>query len=244
MTTIASLKPSGAPTSNVSHAAAGSLLITIMAAAGMALFSTAEAVGGDLLQRSAVPARMLFLLLLATWLLRLSGSSWREVGLRPPASKIRTFLLVIGGYLLIGVTFGVLGSVVLPALGIAPKTTEAFAGLTGNTGLYLYLLIVVAWGSAAFGEELVFRGFLQSRLETAFGSSRTSMALAVLAQAVIFGALHSYQGVGGAILAGATGLIIGLVYIAGGRNLWACILLHGLVDTVSLSAIYFGVAPV
>jgi membrane protease YdiL (CAAX protease family) len=131
---------------------------------------------------------------------------------------------------------------ILPALNAAPKTVESFSSLAGNAGLYLYLVIVVAWGSAAFGEELVFRGFLQSRLEKAFGSTTASAAIAVLVQAAVFGALHSYQGFGGTILAGTTGLIIGLVCIGGGRNLWAPILLHGLIDTVSLSAIYFGAA--
>jgi uncharacterized protein len=223
-------------------AAAGAMIISAIAALGMALFSTSEAIDGSIAERSAIPLRMLLLFGAATLFLRFSGSSWRAVGLRAPSGNWRTALLVIGGYLAVGVAFAIVGALILPALGLSPRTTDTFAGLTGNTGLYLYLLIVVAWGSAAFGEELVFRGFLQSTLELAFGPSRASAALAVLAQAIVFGALHLYQGAGGAVLAGTTGLIIGLVYLAGGRNLWACILLHGLIDTVSISAIYFGFA--
>ena len=236
------LPETSTPDPTRSKAAAAAILITAFAAIGMALFSTAEAIDGGMLQRSAVPFRMLLLFVAASLFLRFSGSGWREVGLRAPGRKGRLALLVIGGYFAVGAAFAVVGALVLPALGLNPKSAEAFAGLTGNTGLYLYLLLVVAWGSAAFGEELVFRGFLQSRLELAFGPTRASAALAVLIQAIIFGALHSYQGAGGAILAGTTGLVIGLVYLAGGRNLWACILLHGLIDTVSLSAIYFGLA--
>lgn len=224
------------------QAAVGAVAISVFAAISMALFSTADAIEGGMLQRSGVPIRMLFLFVAASLFLRLGGSNWGAVGLRAPGRKGRAAILVIGGYFAVGAVFAVVGGLILPALNLSPRTAEAFAGLTGNTGLYLYLLLVVAWGSAAFGEELVFRGFLQTRLELAFGPSRASAAFAVLTQAIIFGALHSYQGAGGAILAGTTGLIIGLVYLAGGRNLWACILLHGLVDTVSLSAIYFGLA--
>jgi membrane protease YdiL (CAAX protease family) len=208
----------------------------------MSLFSTSEALRGDLLHWFGVPLRMLFLVGVAALWLRFSGEDWRVVGLRAPGSINRTALLVVIGYFAIGGAFAVLSGVLLPTIGAAPKTVESFPNLTGNTGLYLYLVFVVAWGSAAFGEELVFRGFLQSRVEKALGSGRASAALAVLIQAAIFGALHSYQGLGGAILAGATGLIIGLVYLGGGRNLWAPIILHGLIDTVSLTAIYFGVA--
>jgi membrane protease YdiL (CAAX protease family) len=231
-----------APASEARTALAGAIVLSGLAFVAMSLFSTSEALSGDLLHWLGVPLRMLFLVGIAALWLRWSGEGWRAVGLRAPGSIGKTALLVIGGYLAIGGAYGVLGGVVLPALGAAPRTVESFPNLTGNTGLYLYLVFVVAWGSAAFGEELVFRGFLQSRLEKAFGGTRASATIAVLGQAAIFGALHSYQGLGGAILAGTTGLIIGLVYVAGGRNLWAPILLHGLIDTVSLSAIYFGLA--
>ena len=66
--------------------------------------------------------------------------------------------------------------------------------------------------------------------------------LALFGQALIFGALHAYQGAGGAILAALTGLMLGFVYLLGNRNLWACIILHGMIDTISLTAIYLGAA--
>jgi hypothetical protein len=65
----------------------------------------------------------------------------------------------------------------------------------------------------------------------------------VLGQAARFGISHAYQGLSGILLTGATGLVIGIVYIASRRNLLVCILLHGLVDTVSLTALFFGVMP-
>lgn len=241
MTALAVPK-SANPPSQARMALAGAMVLSGIAFVAMSLFSTTESLSGGLLHRLGVPLRMFFLFAVAMLWLRWSGGNWRSVGFCKPTSIGKVTVLVIGGYAAVGVAFTVLSGVILPILGLTPKTAEAFSGLTGNTGLYIYLLLVVAWGSAAFGEELVFRGFLQSRLELAFGPTRVSAVLAVLTQAVIFGALHSYQGAGGAIIAGTTGFIIGLVYFAAGRNLLAPILLHGLVDTISLTAIYFGVA--
>ena len=239
MTTSAPASPAS-PFSPSGRAAIGAALITALAAGAMAMFDTTEMIGGGALERAAVPVRMLLLVAAATLLLRIAGTNWREVGLRSPGRPLTTVSLVIVGYLAIGTVYAILNAYLLPAMGLSPRTVEIFSGLRGDTGLYLFLLVAVAWGSAAFGEELVFRGFLQSRLELAFGSTRVSAALAALVQAIIFGALHSYQGAAGAITAGAIGLVMGIIYLAGRRNLWACILLHGLVDTVSLSAIYLG----
>lgn len=63
---------------------------------------------------------------------------------------------------------------------------------------------------------------------------------AVTVQAVIFGGLHFYQGVGGMIIAGATGLALGLTWLIAGRNLWAGIVIHALLDGSAMTAIYLG----
>jgi uncharacterized protein len=220
----------------------GVLAISLLATIALTLFSTEQAVGGAWLERIAIPARMLFLVGTASVLLHWSGSSWRSVGLAKPTSLWRTAAVVVAGYLGVGLMFAFTTQMLLPALELTPKTASVFAAVEGNLPELLYWLIPVAWGSAAIGEELVFRGYLQSRLEIAFGGVRGAAALAVVLQALVFGSLHSYQGIGGAITAGGTGLVLGIVYLAARRNLWAPIMLHGLIDTVSLIAIYFGLA--
>jgi membrane protease YdiL (CAAX protease family) len=222
-------------------ALAGALGVSLLAALAMATFSTEQAVGGGWLERAAIPLRMLLLVGVATLLLRTVGETWRDVGLSKPLF-VRTAVLVVAGYLGLGLVYGLITQLLLPALGLEPKTLSLFSDVQGDTAEYLYWLLPVAWGSAAFGEELVFRGFLQTRLTRALGDGRGAMALAVILQAAIFGALHAYQGLGGALLATGAGLVLGLVYIAARRNLWAPIILHGLIDTVTLSAVYFGVA--
>lgn len=239
MASLSPALPAGAPRLT---AGAAALVITAAAAGALSLFSADIAIDGSLIERAAVPLRMLALVLLATLLLHLNRESWADVGLRRPRPIWRAALLVAGGYLAIGAAAASLMLFVLPAFGLAQNTHAVFAALRGDTYEYLYWLLPVAWGSAAIGEELVFRGFLQSRLERMFGAGPGAALLAALAQSFIFGALHLYQGAGGALIAGATGLVIGLVYLFGGRNLWICILLHGLIDTVSLTAIYLGAA--
>jgi uncharacterized protein len=241
---MALLSPS-LPAPGAARLAAGTAASLVVAAAAGALwlFSADIAIGGGLLERAAVPARMLALVLLATLLLRIGGERWADLGLRRPRSIWRSALLVLGGYVAIGAAAAALMLFVLPALGLTQNTHAVFAALEGNLGEYLYWLLPVAWGSAAIGEELVFRGFVQSRLERLFGAGLGAALLAVVAQSAIFGALHLYQGAGGALLAGSTGFVIGLVYLLGGRNLWACIVLHGLIDTISLTALYLGAVP-
>jgi membrane protease YdiL (CAAX protease family) len=218
----------------------GALGISLLAALAMAAFSTEQAVGGGWLQRAAIPLRMLLLVGVATLLLRTVGETWRDVGLSKPGF-VRTAVLVVVGYLGMSLVYVLITRLLLLGLGLEPKTLSLFSAVQGDTAEYLYWLVPVAWGSAAFGEELVFRGYLQTRLTRAVGG-RGGAALALVLQAAIFGALHAYQGLGGAVIAAGAGLVLGLVYIAARRNLWAPILLHGLIDTVSLSSVYFGVA--
>lgn len=138
---------------------------------------------------------------------------------------------VVATLLLLVALSSAMHQVLLPAVGAEPPQLSAGRAVGGDLAEYLYAAIPVAWGSAAFGEELVVRGFLLDRIAKVIGTSGTPTSLAaIVLQAALFGAFHLYQGVGGALLTGAVGLRIGLVWLAGGRNLWACILLHGLVD--------------
>ena len=43
--------------------------------------------------------------------------------------------------------------------------------------------------------------------------------------------------------AGLIGLVFGLVYLRNGRQLPALILAHGMIDTISVLALYAGVKP-
>jgi membrane protease YdiL (CAAX protease family) len=119
-----------------------------------------------------------------------------------------------------------------------------FTPLRGRLPLYLFFLIPVAWGAAAFGEEMLFRGFFLDAIARLLGrESWPATLVAVVVQAAMFATLHLYQGPAGAATAGGVGLALGLAWWISGRNLWAGILLHGAFDATAMTAIYLGLTP-
>lgn len=117
--------------------------------------------------------------------------------------------------------------------------SEVTEGIRGNPIEALKLLALV-WVFAALGEEFAYRGYLLNRGAEALGGTRAAYVLAMLAAAVLFGIGHWYKGPAGVIDSGFAGLILGIAYLVTGRNLWAPILAHGLIDTTGVAFLYFG----
>lgn len=185
------------------------------------------------------PAAVLAALLVMTLLLRRRGESLSSIGLVRRPHWGATLALAAGGWIAVTLLATLVAQpIARGALG-GPPDISRFDFIAGNFGAYLAML-ALAWSSAAFGEEVLFRGFLLRRLADLIGGGGRSWHLAALAQAVLFGALHAYQGPGGMFLTGFVGYCLGLLFLLARRNLWVPILAHGLIDTTSLSAIHFG----
>ena len=182
----------------------------------------------------------IFALATCTWLLRQRSERWRDVGLVRPIPWRRTIFWTIGLFVA-AMLLPALARPLADSLGFAPQRFDAFAGLRGNLGAYLLLLIPVGWGAAAFGEELIYRGFIFRRLTQALGGSQLAQASALLLQASLFALGHSYLGPRGMLNAGLLGLLSGGAYMANGRMLWPLIFAHAAVDTLGLTALYLGV---
>ena len=98
----------------------------------------------------------------------------------------------------------------------------------------------IVWPWAAFGEELGYRGYLLARAAD-LGKGTTAAYLAgMVFVAVLFGHGHYYEGPAGIVDSGVAGLVLGAAFLVAGRNLWACVLAHGFIDTFGLVALYFG----
>ena len=112
--------------------------------------------------RSYLLVRMLALLGLCTVLLARNGETWGSVGLYRPR-RLRFFpAWVIGGYIAIASVVAVTAGL-LVRLGHFPMPNAARAlHVQGGLLEYLYWIAPVTWGAAAFGEEMLFRGFLLS----------------------------------------------------------------------------------
>jgi hypothetical protein len=130
----------------------------------------------------------------------------------------------------------------LRALDLPPQDLSLFADLRGNTIKYLVLLIPVSWGTAAFGEELLYRGFINRRLTDAFGGTALASGLALVCQAMLFAMAHAYLGARGMLNAGVLALLAGGCYLACGRWMWPLIIAHGMVDSLAMTVLYLGLA--
>lgn len=202
--------------------------------------SPVAAAKGDFLIKVLFLGRMVVLIAAATFLLRVSGRRWADVGLRK-VKPLRLLLALLAGLAAtLAITFGV--NAVATKLGVQGSPADDwFLSLRGNFKLYLFFLIPVTWGSAAFGEEMLFRGFFIDAFQRLFGfCGPIGTTVVVVAQAVAFGLLHIYLGPGGASAAGAIGLVLGFVWWMSGRNLWAGIVAHGIIDSVSMTLVYLG----
>lgn len=216
--------------------------LALWLAATATLFGAALALRGVAPTQALIllgePVEMLVLLAVATALLRREGLRWRDLGLTRPASGWRTLGLVAGGWI---ATYAggliVLFGVIRP-LGLPSPDVKLMLDLMRTPFAYPVTLLLT-WTTVAFGEELQFRGFIFSRFEQLFGGSRRAVLGAWLAQGLLFGALHAYQGPGGMMTTGTIGLVLGGVYLLGRRNLAACVIVHGLIDTAGLTAMVY-----
>lgn len=175
----------------------------------------------------------------AWWLLARSGGGWRDVGLRAAPSWPRAVLAGAAVY----AAMTLVSRYAVPPLAEALSTTSApslIAQTVRGSLPWLALWLMIGWGVGGVIEELLFRGFLLGRIEIALGGGRRATVAAIVAQAVVFGALHVYQGSFGAVSAGVFALVLGAGYVLAGRNLWPLILVHGIWNSVSIWGAYAG----
>jgi membrane protease YdiL (CAAX protease family) len=184
-----------------------------------------------------LPFPILPLFVLAWVSLRMRHMRWRDVGLKRPESWLTT----IGLAMLIGIGYQVLDIFIIAPL-MGSLTGEAidlslFNNLQGNLPLLMFFL-VVSWTEAAFIEELFFRGYLFNRITDLAGNKRIGAIIALISTSVLFGIAHTYQGISGVVDTALAGLLLGLLYLYSGRNLWLPIFTHGVIDTIGFLFIY------
>lgn len=193
--------------------------------------------------RKLIPISKTPELLLLGWIsLRVRKLGWRAVGL----ARYRTWPMTIAiGVVLGGLleTFQLLVTQpILARLFGRQPDLELFRMLSGNIKMTL-LFIALSWTLAAFGEEMVWRGYVMNRVADVGGrTSRAWIASLVLVSAA-FGLAHGYQGLTGWVEEGFAGLALGLMYLRTGNNLAVPIVAHGVCDTMDMVLIFFGKLP-
>ena len=164
---------------------------------------------------------------------------WRDFGLRTGGdarfvlSRAAEFsiLALVTGFTVIGLA---------TAIGYPPSQSAVLTQQPETLSGFLLDIVFGVWIGAAIGEELFFRGLLLTKFTTLFGGGRSALVLAVLAQAIWFGAGHVSQGVSGMIMAGAIGAVVGTYFVTRGRRALIPLMIgHGFIDTVSQTIYFF-----
>ncbi|WP_245683468.1 CPBP family intramembrane glutamic endopeptidase [Pseudotamlana agarivorans] len=120
-----------------------------------------------------------------------------------------------------------------------PLDFSHFEALKGNGEILLSMLLLI-WTSVAFGEEMIFRGYFMNQFVKFFGESRWSIIGNILFFGVLFGWVHSYQGLTGQIITGLVGMLLAIIFYFRKYDLWFNIAVHGFFDTIALVVLYNG----
>lgn len=186
-----------------------------------------------------LPNEVPILALLGLVSLRLRDGGWAAMGFRRPASWTRIVVIAIAAA---GLRIALGQLVIVPITEHFWPPAKAPAGAEGIHGHPLYAAgaLLFVWGFAAFGEEIGYRGYLITRAADVGRRTAAAYWTGVVLVSILFGYGHYYKGPAGIIDSGIAGLILGCAFLVSGRNLWTCILAHGLIDTVAVVAVFFG----
>ena len=169
-------------------------------------------------------------------LVLLRGERLADIGLKRPESWTRTLIIGVG-----------LAAIVFIAMYLSEKAgfrrdLSKFKDVQGNLEVTMYG-VLYAFIGAGFYEEFTFRGFLMQGLAMLFGGNRGAWIGACIVQGTLFGAAHAYQNPLGIAITGTLGILMGLLVLASGRNLWPVIIGHGLFDASRFVLFYFQGPP-
>ena len=110
-----------------------------------------------------------FLFLLAWISLRLRGLHWKDVGFARPKSWAAAIGIgILGGICIEGIELFLTQPLLVRIIGKMPDLSD-FTAVHGNLKLTLIYLLLT-WTLAAFGEEMVYRGYLMNRVAGCFAA--------------------------------------------------------------------------
>ena len=183
-----------------------------------------------------------FLLLIGWISLRIRQIPWSAVGFTLNRSWARTLIFGIAGGLILELFQLFVTQPLLTRLTGKQPDLSDFQSFHGNIK-YCLLGLVFAWTFAAFGEELVWRGYLMNRAAGLLCGTRAAWICSLVLVNAVFGCAHSYQGLTGILEEALAGLFLGLMYLRSGKNLAVPILAHGVSDTLDVVLMFFGKMP-
>jgi uncharacterized protein len=187
----------------------------------------------------AIPTFVILGLMAVSLLVRREGLSTMGFHRVPrPWALAGKMLILAAGWSLVNI--GLLKPIVNHVSGTTQDMSQ-FMGLEGNVTMLL-TWVALSWTVGAFGEELAFRGFVQTRMTELVGSTGVRLVVAVVLTSILMGLLHTEYGLVG-VLASAVDSVFYSVLRLRYKTLWASILAHGFIDTIGFVAFFF-VGPI
>ena len=89
----------------------------------------------------------------------------------------------------------------------------------------------MSWTLAAVGEEVAYRGYLQTRIRELLPDGRSGLVMAVALSSALFGLAHTEQGLVGILLATSDAIFFSVLRYRY-RTLWASVLAHGFLNSI------------
>jgi len=215
----------------------------VLAVALVAITLAQPLVGDNPLARQAVAWAANVMMLGIVWLgLRLRGQSWKDLGLpfrfsgwqAAGRTVLQSFLVVIAA-----IAAFALGSIVMANITGIPERADMtqYDYLRGNLPM-LILALTSVYVVSSLGEEVIYRGFLITRLAALGADKAWAVRAAVAISAVVFGLVHVDWGIMGIVQTGFMGLALGISYLKVRRRLWPLVLAHAYMDTLLLVPLY------
>ncbi|HEV8523802.1 MAG TPA: CPBP family intramembrane glutamic endopeptidase [Terriglobales bacterium] len=189
-----------------------------------------------------VPNEVPILFVIGWISLRLRDGGWKTVGLTQPRSWGRTIGIALAAAVFLQLVSEYVTVPLVTHWTHRPPDLSSFKPIIGNVKAALAAFALI-WTFAAFGEEMVYRGYLLTRAADLGGRSNAAYWLGLAYVTVLFGFGHYYQGAAGVVDTAVSSMVFGAAYLLYGRNLWVPILAHGFSDTIALLLVFFNLVP-
>lgn len=179
-------------------------------------------------------------ILLFVWLvLKHNGEKFSDIGFSFKSIKLSAAL--IGSIAAVAI-LSIMQLLVFPVLEhfVEFESTELglYDFIKANKAQFL-IIVVMGWLIGGFYEEIVFHGFIFTRLEKMI-PGKYATATGFVVTCILFGAYHLQMGSEGAFNALVVGVVYQGLFLYFKRNLWASIICHGVYNTIVMTLIYLG----
>jgi membrane protease YdiL (CAAX protease family) len=178
--------------------------------------------------------------LIFIWLyLKLFKENFTTIGFSFKLFEIKTVLIgTVTAVLLFSFLYLVFFPLLDKIINLPAPDLGDIARIRGNPGFFIFIL-AMGWLVGGFYEEIVFHGFIFTRLEKLIPGKYT-LVISFLLCNTIFALYHLQLGNHGVINAFLAGCIYHASMLRYKRNMWYAIFCHAVFDTIALTYIYAG----